>query len=549
MMGSPIELVRQGLYETIAQTENSLERFILDREDGLPLQEAIDGLQQIRGILDVIELASAQLLVQEMMRLAMGIPAGAGEDRNEQLASLGAGLHILRRHLESLDSRYTSAPELLLPAINNVRTSGGMTPLPESFFFSVPMDKSRPGALVKAVSPDAYKDLPRLRHMYQIGLLGVCRSEDIQASLQLMERALVRLQDSFESEPAVRLCWIAAAALESLREGKLISRTTRKMMLAQVDRQVRACIGNSAHEAPGGLLKDLLYLVALSDASGPRSVELRDVFKLPALPFSDHELEAEYARLAEPGQEVMRSLASAISEEVSGIKDLLDLIERGAADAEGLPELVTRVTRLAKTLEMVDLRSESESLMTRVHALMPDQETIMAPNAPADLAHALLAIEGQISRMERENISPSSLEAADALLSNQLVTARESVLSEALNGLARTRSAISTFMDTQGDQQYLAGVPETLQAVRGGFWFLGEQRAAELVSSCEDFIRTRMLEGQSLPAVRTMEALADALTSLEYFLESGSHGRQLRPRILDLASESVQTLYEEAAAA
>ena len=58
MMGSPIELVRQGLYETITLTENSLERFILDRNDGVPLQEAIDGLQQLRGLLDVIELAS-----------------------------------------------------------------------------------------------------------------------------------------------------------------------------------------------------------------------------------------------------------------------------------------------------------------------------------------------------------------------------------------------------------------------------------------------------------------------------------------------------------
>ena len=52
-----------------------------------------------------------------------------------------------------------------------------------------------------------------------------------------------------------------------------------------------------------------------------------------------------------------------------------------------------------------------------------------------------------------------------------------------------------------------------------------------------------MLESQQMPSEQMLETLADALTSLEYYLEGGAVLRpETQPSVLDLAAESVRAL-------
>ncbi len=78
-------MVRDELFATMGEAEQSLEHFILDRNNGSLLQQAVEGLQQVRGTLALIELTGAELLAQEILQLATDIPVGAGEERDGQL--------------------------------------------------------------------------------------------------------------------------------------------------------------------------------------------------------------------------------------------------------------------------------------------------------------------------------------------------------------------------------------------------------------------------------------------------------------------------------
>ncbi|MFT8064023.1 hypothetical protein ACMYNC_23155, partial [Salmonella enterica subsp. enterica serovar Enteritidis] len=71
-------------------------------------------------------------------------------------------------------------------------------------------------------------------------------------------------------------------------------------------------------------------------------------------------------RLAGPGQAVMRSLSSAIREELASLKDLLDLIERGTAQAEAYSNLHNLLGKMAKTLGMVGLSSAASTLQAQL---------------------------------------------------------------------------------------------------------------------------------------------------------------------------------------
>ncbi|MNT42225.1 hypothetical protein D3C72_1786310 [compost metagenome] len=86
-------------------------------------------------------------------------------------------------------------------------------------------------------------------------------------------------------------------------------------------------------------------------------------------------------------------------------------------------------------------------------------------------------------------------------------------------------------------------MPISLQAVRGGLWFLGQERAAFLVGACGEYIQQQMLESSLMPSEQMLETLADALTSLEYYLEGGAGMRRgFQDDVLDLAANSVRAL-------
>ncbi|MBK3756881.1 ferrous iron transporter B [Stutzerimonas frequens] len=545
-------LVRDELFATMEEAEQSLEHFIIDRNNGGLLQQAVENLKQVRGTFNLIELTGAELLAQEILQLATDIPVGAGEDRDVQLAALSNALYVLRRYLESVDASRQEIPELLLPAINALRQACTQPPLPESFFFSVRLDHARPATEVSPRPGGApAAEARRLRQMYQVGLLGFIREENLPASLKLMGRALSRLDHLFIETPASRLCWIGSAALESQLDGQLLPRKSRKQLFSRLDRELKQVLGNPAYEAPRSLLKELLYVVALADSKGPLASQVRQIFSLSPLPFTDHLLEDESQRLAGPGQAVMRSLSSAIREELASLKDLLDLIERGTAQAEAYSNLHNLLGKLAKTLGMVGLSSAASTLQAQLGDVSgwslertPDPEVIQR------LADAVLYVESMVASLERgdrrENkpqVARPGME-AEAFANHQLTEACIVVIDEATAGLALAKRAITAYLESNGEKLHLANVPFSLQAVRGGLRFLEQERAAELIGACADFIQKHMLESNQMPPEQLLETLADALTSLEYYLEGGAVLRRddSRLSVLDLASESVRAL-------
>ncbi|MDO8696183.1 MAG: ferrous iron transporter B [Pseudomonas sp.] len=546
-----LSVVRDELFTTIDEAELGLEQFIAERDNGSLLQQAVENLQQVRGTLKLIELAGAEMLAQEVLQQATDIPTGAGPERDGQLSALSNALHVLRRYLEIVDAHRQEVPELLLPAINELRQAGAQPALPESFFFSVRLDHARPATNTPAIILDPHSvEVKRLRHMYQIGLLGFLREENSTASLKLMLRAMARLDSLLANDERGRLCWIAAAALEAQIDGQLLPRKTRKVLFARLDRELKQLLLSASYTAPRNLLKELLYLVVLADSRGVRATQVREIFSLLPLPFTDHLLEESYQRLAGPGQAVMRSLSSAIRDELSGLKDQLDLIERGTVSADGLSHLYAVLGKMAKTLGMVGLSSAGNALQAQLPVVTGwiDQAPI-EPGQLLKLADAVLYVESMVASLDRDTRYDSrSSEAkpgdeATSFANHQLNEARIVVIDEALGGLALAKRSITAYLESNGEKLNLANVPFSLQAVRGGLWFLDQPRAAVLVGACAEYIEKQMLETQQMPSEQMLETLADALTSLEYYLEGGAVLRpETSPSVLDLAAESVRAL-------
>ena len=545
-----LSMVRDELFATMAETQQYLEQFLDARDNGGLLQSAVGNLQQIKGILSLVELTGAELLADETRALAMDIPAGATDACNEQLTAINNALHVLRSYLEQLEAHWVEMPELLLPAINKLRIAGQHQPLPESFFFAARLDVQRSQTPSPTfVGADALLQARRLRHMYQIGLLAFIRDENAVASLRLMMRALMRLDRLYIGQPRSHLYWVAAAALESQVDGQLLSKFSRKQLFARVDREIKLQTENCNYVAARGVIKDLLYLVALANSSGVLAEEVRSLTNLPTLPFTDHMLHEEYERLSGPGQNVLRSLSVAISEELTSAKDLLDLIERGTAQSEVLDNLHLILAKLEKTLAMVGLSAASNSLKRHLVLVegWTDMQSVDSESLLA-LADTLLYIESMVASLERgerqvRHLQNEVVNEAATFAQHQLFEARIVVNDEAKSGLSLAKRAITSYLESDGEKLHLANIPGSLLNVRGGLLFLDQERAAEQVGACAHYIQHNMLEATIMPSEQMLETLADALTSLEYYLEGGVllHSKENRS-VLDLTDESLHAL-------
>ncbi|MDE1461076.1 hypothetical protein [Spartinivicinus poritis] len=551
-----LNLVREELEATIQNAESSLESFIEDRENSGHIQSCVDYLQQIRGTLSLIEMSGAELLAQEMVNLATDIPAGASQEKDETLSALGNALFVLNRYLEYLLLNKAELPELLIPTINDMREARHQPTLPESHFFAVRLDTPldlQPKAEV--TQDELLQSTRRLRHMYQIGLLGLFKNEQPYSSVGLMSRAVSRLYSLYGHLKVGKLLWVAAAALDGFSATQMQITKPRKLLFGKVDRQIKRLQGDSQEtaslEPPKGLLKELLYLVALADTDTPKLVNVKKHYNIVALPFTDHSLAEERSILAGPGNAVYKSVSSAIKEELATIKDMLDLVERGAGQTDNdYTDMLASISKLEKTLIVVGLLSAARSLQAQYKVVekwqaagkLEDEKELLK------LADAVLYVESMVSSLESNQVRSSERESATpgeestTMANNQLAEAKIVVVGESQAGLAMAKRAITAYMESNWDKAHLGNLPTTLHAVRGGLYFMGLERAANILEACTNFIDQRIIHGNEPPTNEMLETLADALTGLEYFLEGVESTRQTASEVLEMAETSLADL-------
>jgi len=523
---SSLELVQSGLFATLEGIEKALDQFIAEKTPAL-LEQVRENLLQMRGTLNLIELNSADFLLQEIYRLLNT----SVKSPDNCLPAVLSSLHALRRHLECNDGVCLQHAEFMLPIINALRTAHNEKELREGFFFRTKINAVRPQVAPTLIDSQSRATLARrLRQMYQVGLLGLLREQNPQASIKLMARAFERLDSLFAGSRNDRLFWVSAATLEAFASGGLLIRKERRRLFSQLDRELKQRLKDSNYESSKELYKELLYLIALSTSEGQRTRELRETFELPILPFSDNELKEHRQRLLRPNRTVMHSLTRAVREELTNIQEIVDLIARGTHAEENLSSLKVQLSLLANTLSMIDLPHASSTLNAQINQVEQwVKRTVVPPAELLQLADALLFLENLLSRLERGELFESEKENeenADKAFTNfihqQLMEARIATIDEARLGLVQARKALNAWLESEGDKSHLTEVPDSLSSLCGGLWFLGQTRMLKLVQGCRDYIQKQILASPQMPNEQDLEILADALTSLEYYLESGS---------------------------
>ncbi|EKF74905.1 hypothetical protein A11A3_06725 [Alcanivorax hongdengensis A-11-3] len=542
-----LTFLKEAIDATLTEAEASLEAFSDDHSRVEELTRCVDGFQQLRGICQVLELPAAALMSEEMALTAQELRERVSDSR---IQALGNAIVLLTRYFDYVQLKNRTLPALLIDGLNELRRAAGKPLIQESHFFSA--DLSRPRAPAAAESEVARNELPalvrRLRHMYQVGLLGVLRGQSAPTNLKLMARALHRVDRACGECGMSRFWWISSTAVQAMVMEGMALTPARKNLLAQYDRQLKRVVYEGeralASEAPLLLIKESLYVISLSRSTEGRIQEVKTAFDLPETT-SDAFLQQELALMTGSSGSVIRSVAKALRDEIGELKETLDLASQGVADTD-YASVSDGLNRVGSTLSMIGKEEDARAVKRRaeeVRRWKADQD--VEGQDFQTLVDELLRVENVVASLER-SLAPADDVHKAAHNTNislyQLDDARMTVVGECRAGLALAKRSLSAFMENNWDSMHLSNLPGTFSSIAGGLMFLELDRARAVTAACHQYINQRLLAGDQAPTQENMETLADALTGIDYYLESMEEQKPIGEGVLDVAELSVATL-------
>jgi chemosensory pili system protein ChpA (sensor histidine kinase/response regulator) len=549
--------IKRELDETLQRSRQSLEAYVEDQEDERPLTECLEHLHQVQGTLRIVEVYGAAMLAEEMEAVAKALAGNRIRERNEAFEVLMRAMIQLPDYLERVVSGQRDVPLALLSLLNDLRSVRGEPLLSESALFSQNLSErgaQSVAARVPAGAGDASAVAKQLRPKFQSALLGWYRGDaKSPAQLKALCKVAEQLEHASSTPSCFQLWWVVGGVLEALSDDGLEATVSVKQMLGQVDRQLKrlADEGEAVIEAdpPAELVNNLLFYVGKATSRGERIAALKDSFRLGEILPDDSEVEQTKRGLTGPNMNLMRTVSAALKEDLARIKDALDIFVRTKSSNVGelgeLPELLKKV---GDTLAVLGLGALREACEGQRHAL---SAVVAGTDAPTDsllmdVAAALIRVESTLDRQMSDIVTgetrPRASEEVDGLRVEEgdfrEVTA--AVIRESIINLARVKDAIVEFVKNTSDRAVLEPLPALIHQIVSGLTLLEMSRAGEVLLSVSRYLRKRVPQGT--PATHELDRLADAIVSVEFFLETVQQGRGSPVSMLENAESCVKAL-------
>nr|WP_282450279.1 Hpt domain-containing protein [Microbulbifer sp. CAU 1566] len=538
--------------ETLAQARQQLETFASDSSvsDSSGLEASADSagllknclnlIHQVHGSLHMAELTGAAMLAEEMEQLVHALASGEVENSDETREFLMRALLELPLYLEKIAFQRRDNAVLLLPLLNDLRAVRRERLITEGALFAPdlsPLDVATGNRQPLLGNPAKLQELvAKLRKMYHVAAASLIRDVNSGESLAYLNKVSEKMGLLYSGSQRQHLWEILQGLLEGIADHRVNVLPALRQLLRRIDVEFRLLQGQGARvldlRPDRDLTRNLLFYVYLCGPNGPRTSALYQQYALdkavPGTPRPDTE-----DALA-MGPEAMGTAVTALREELASVREALD---PSVTTTERPPLSDTSIVakRIADTLGVLGLENQRsrarkiyEHLRDASRAADPDELLMQAASELVQLDSGLAAAAERDKKVDSE--SPLMGEATDQ------------VLREARIGLETVKEAVVEYIASHWDAGHLSQVPKRLQEVCGGLDMVGYQRAGEIVGACKSYIVERLIDAGDQPDWKLLDTLADAVTSVEYYLERRADGIEDADMLLALAEDSVATL-------
>ncbi|MET0548056.1 MAG: Hpt domain-containing protein, partial [Xanthomonas sp.] len=256
------------------------------------------------------------------------------------------------------------------------------------------------------------------------------------------------------------------------------------------------------------------------------------------------EAELDHARgsLSGRNRELLDTVGTAIKEELLRVKDALDLHLRTGGDVAALQTQVDELGSVADTLGVMGLGVARSVVVQQRDALRSIVEGVRAADEGLllDIAGALLyvdaSLDDQVAYLGAGGDVHDEASAAEARRTVEVLA------HEAIANFGSAREHFVAFIETNWDHARLDEVPRLLGEVAGALRMLELPQPADYLEGVRRYVATELIGKRRVPSGRQLDTLADAMASLEYYLEALRERRPGREEILDITRSSLEAL-------
>lgn len=526
-----LDWVKGEIEEVLKQAQYELEAYVEAPGDTARLKFCLTYLHQVRGTLQMVEFYGAAMLAEEMEAVVQSMLDDTVSHAGEASEVLMQAILQLPNYLDHIKLGRRDLPVVLLPVLNDLRGARGESLLSETSLFQPTLKTTTPlnERQLRQFSDKQFIDiLKKLRQMYQVALLGVLKGKDTQSNLEYLQKVSTRLSKLFVKTPSESLWIVASAVLEGLLNDGIRLNSAVKELLKQLEPELKNIVNSGAQaleNVPEELLKNLLFYVARAEKASDRITQVRNDYKLSdALP-SNNEVNEERKALGGPDKATMGSVAAALIEEITRLKEELDqLVQNKVAQPAQLAGLVPGFKQISDTMGMLGLGVPRKVIQDQFEIVkgFVENNTAADNTQLMDIAGALLYVEATLVGLsDRFGVNTN-----DNMQTQQLGEAQQVVLKESKSFIEQVKELVVEFASKQGELSLLDQAAELLMQLHGTLTMVPQMEAANIARSCSRILHDQVTS-QVRPSDELLDALAESLSGIEYFLErleENNHG-------------------------
>jgi len=500
-----LDWIKADLLETLNEARVALDDYAEQSADETRMRACLTSLHQVHGTLVMLELKGVTQLADHLEQLAQAMLASSVSDESAAGQTLMQGMLELPGYLDELQRGGKDSISTSMALVNEIRAFLNLEALVDPAGGSL-REGASDAVIARFNAIGGPEKVARIRSAYQNVLLSILKGEDRAAAIRTLGKIAIGLEKVTEGAPLARQWQAFAEFVTSLgtQSGALESEAVK--LLRRVDLEIKnlAKNGESVLRRPVNmdLVAQLLDGAIARDnnsatVSGLQEAVERDVFN---------------NTLAISGRQALRSAAAALQEDLSVIKDKLDLLVRAnSIDLEQLRHLIMPLKQIGSILSLLGFESSREIVADQIDTI--ENLVVLGDNDPLGI-HSIAGALVQID----ENLASVILGSGQSEVEQITSQAQLQVLREARKDLELIKQCVVDFVTAHWSVGHLQPVTQKLDDICGALEIIPLKRAIGMLTRVNSYVSSRLLQGHQ-PQWQELDQFADVVSALDYYLE------------------------------
>lgn len=498
-----LDWIKPDLLETLDDARLALDDYAEQSGGEARLRACLTSLHQVHGTLLILELKGVTLLADHLEQGVQALLDDVVVARNKCSETLMQGILELPGYLEELQRGGHDQETTFLPLVNEIRAYLAAEPIDDPAGRSLNAGASE-ATVNKFIHLEGNERVARMRSVYQSVLLIILKGGGREEAVLTLKKIALGLQRLTRGSALERQWQAFGEFVDSLgqQHGALTVESVKLLRRVDIELKGLALDGARVLRRPANveLMDQLLDAARELEYSSDVGEGLRQAVTRDTMNNT----------LAISGRQAMASAAVALREELTVIKDKLDLLTRAISiDLEALRAFTAPLKQIGSTLSLLGFESSREIVSDQVAAI--ENLVVLGDADPATVQ----SIAGALVQLD-ENLHSMSSERSEV---EQITEeAQLQLLIESRKGLDRIKTAIVDFVGTHWDVRHLEVVPGTIAEICNALEIIPLSRVVSVLKEIGGYVELKLMTGHR-PDWEELDKFADTVSGVDYFLE------------------------------